>query len=411
MIDTDKKRRSTFAVLFYINRTKVRKDGLCQLLCKISIDGEAAQIGTKVSLDPKLWDPSAGRANGRSRNALEINRAIDRLTADIQAHYNHIRTELGFVSAMLVKNAVQGIAQKPRTLLALFREHNEEFGKRVGIDRTAESHASYVNSYKHLASFLHRKYGLEDIPLRHLDVKFYDTFDLYLRADCGMMQKSVHEHLYHLKKMTRRAVSQGTLRYDPYCKLHPALPARRSRHMKLEDLKTLMEKPTGRPNLDRVRDWFLFSTFTGLAYADLKRLSEKDITRSDDGTYWLHIRRQKTDTLSVVRLLDIPLRIIEKYRHERNSDKIFNLYCREYIIKLTKKLGMFYGIGDLTFHKARHNFGTHITLSMGVPIESVSRMMGHKNIATTQIYAKVTDKKVDEDMQKVSCRNEYNTLI
>lgn len=157
MIDTDKKRRSTFAVLFYINRTKVRKDGLCQLLCKISIDGEAAQIGTKVSLDPKLWDPSAGRANGRSRNALEINRAIDRLTADIQAHYNHIRTELGFVSAMLVKNAVQGIAQKPRTLLALFREHNEEFGKRVGIDRTAESHASYVNSYKHLASFLHRQ--------------------------------------------------------------------------------------------------------------------------------------------------------------------------------------------------------------------------------------------------------------
>ena len=152
MIDTDKKRRSTFAVLFYINRTKVRKDGLCQLLCKISIDGEAAQIGTKVSLDPKLWDPSAGRANGRSRNALEINRAIDRLTADIQAHYNHIRTELGFVSAMLVKNAVQGIAQKPRTLLALFREHNEEFGKRVGIDRTAESHASYVNSYKHLVN-------------------------------------------------------------------------------------------------------------------------------------------------------------------------------------------------------------------------------------------------------------------
>lgn len=411
MMDTDKKRRSTFAVLFYINRTKIRKDGLCQLLCKISIDGKAAQIGTKVLLDPNLWDPAAGRATGRSRNALEINRSIDRLTTDIQAHYNHIRTELGFVSAALVKNAVQDIAQKPRTLLALFREHNEEFGKRVGIDRTAESHASYVYSYNHLAAFLQQKYGSEDIPLHHLDANFYDAFDLYLRADCGMMQKTVHGHLYHLKKMTRRAVSQGTLRYDPYNKLHPALPARRSRHMKLEDLKRLMEKPTGRPNLDRVRDWFLFSTFTGLAYADLKRLSEKDITRSDDGTYWLHIRRQKTDTLSVVRLLDIPLRIIEKYRHERKSDKIFNLYCRDYIIKLTKKLGMFYGIGDLTFHKARHNFGTHITLSMGVPIESVSQMMGHKNIATTQIYAKVTDKKVDEDMQKVRCRNEYDTLI
>jgi len=145
---------------------------------------------------------------------------------------------------------------------------------------------------------------------------------------------------------------------------------------------------------------FIFSTFTGLAYADLKRLSDKDITQAGDGTWWIHIHRKKTDTLSSVRLLDIPLQIIEKYRGQRSGDKVFNIYARGYFILLTRELGQVYGF-DLTFHQARHNFGTHITLSLGVPIETVSRMMGHTSISTTQIYAQVTDTKVDEDMKRL----------
>ena len=215
-----------------------------------------------------------------------------------------------------------------------------------------------------------------------------------------MKPKTVHEHLYRLKKMTMRAVSQGTLRRDPYCRLHPELPKRKSRHLKLEDLKTLMSTQIDKPNLQRVRDWFIFSTFTGLAYADLKRLSVNDITQAEDGSWWIHIKRQKTDTPSVIKLFDVPLRIIEKYKHERQGDKVFNLYAREYLIKLTKELGEEYGF-YLTFHKARHNFGTHMTLSLGVPLETVSKMMGHTNITTTQIYAQVTDKKVDEDMKRL----------
>lgn len=197
-----------------------------------------------------------------------------------------------------------------------------------------------------------------------------------------------------------RAVSQGTLRRDPYCRLHPELPKRKSRHLKLEDLKTLMSTQIDKPNLQRVRDWFIFSTFTGLAYADLKRLSVNDITQAEDGSWWIHINRKKTDTPSVIKLLDVPLRIIEKYRHERQGDKVFNLYTRRYLIKLTRELGEEYGF-YLTFHKARHNFGTHMTLSLGVPLETVSKMMGHTNITTTQIYAQVTDKKVDEDMKRL----------
>ena len=173
----DIKRRSTFAVLFYINRTKVRKDGLCQLLCKVSIDAEAAQIGTKVAVDPAIWNPTTGRADGRSRNAGEVNRAIDALTEEIKAHYKRINLSLGFVTAELVKNAVKGIGQKPLTLLALFREHNEEFEKRIGIDRTKETYKCYVRSYNHLREFVQQKCGQEDVTLRSLDREFYDAYD------------------------------------------------------------------------------------------------------------------------------------------------------------------------------------------------------------------------------------------
>lgn len=393
-----RRHRSTFSVLFYINRTKVRKDGSCQLLCKVSIDSKWEQIGTKVSVNPALWNPATGRADGRSENALVVNRAIDDLTERINRHYRRIRGELGFVSAELVKNALKGIGQKPLTLLALFREHNDEFRKRVGVDRTRESWKSYLNSYNHLASFVEERMSRKDVALRSLDKEFYDSFDLYLRKSCHMKAKSVHEHLYRLKKMTMRAVNQGTLRRDPYARLHPELPKRESRHLRLDDLQTILATPVEQPNLRRVRDWFIFSTFTGLAYADLKRLCEDNVTQAADGTWWIHIRRKKTDTPSVIRLLDVPLRIIEKYRNERKDGRIFNLYARNYLIKLTKRLGKEYGI-NLTFHMARHNFGTHVTLSQGIPIETVSRMMGHKSVTTTQIYAHVTDGKVDEDMK------------
>lgn len=402
--DKKEKRRSTFAILFYINRTKIRKDGMCQLLCNISIDAESEQVGTKVSVNPSLWDSSAGRASGRSQNALQVNKSIDQLTERIKNHHKEIKDSLGFVTAELVKNALKGIAQKPLTLLKLFKEHNDEFEKRIGVDRKKEAHAQYVVTYNHLSAFIRKKYDAEDVTLRSLDLRFYEDFDLFLRADRGLQQKTVHQHLYTLKKMTKRAFNQGTLRRDPYMKLFPELPPLKSRHLKLEDLEKLMQCKLDRPNLRRARDLFVFSTFTGLCHADLTRLSEEHIEQAEDGSLWIHIKRQKTGTDSNVRLLEIPLKIMEKYCPEKTDKHIFHVYGRSYMGKLLKEIAKICGIGHISFHKARHNFGTHITLSQGVPIETVSRMMGHKNITTTQIYAKVTDKKVDEDMKRLRAR-------
>lgn len=398
------KRRSTFAILFYINRTKIRKDGMCQLLCNISIDAESEQVGTKVSVDPSLWDSTQGRAAGRSRNALQVNQAIDLLTERIKKHHKEIKDSLGFVTAELVKNALKGIAQKPLTLMKLFEEHNNEFKKRIGVDRKKEAHDLYVVSYNHLLAFIRKRYDTDDVTLRSLDLRFYEDYELFLRTDRGLQQKTVHQHLYNFKKITKRAFNQGTLRRDPYMKLFPELPPLKSRHLKLEDLEKLMQCKLDRPNLRRARDLFIFSTFTGLCHADLTKLSDEHIEQAEDGSLWIHMKRQKTGTEFNVRLLEIPLKIMEKYRPEKKDKHIFHVYDRTYMGKLLKEIAKICGTGHISFHKARHNFGTHITLSQGVPIETVSRMMGHKNIATTQIYAKVTDKKVDEDMKRLRTR-------
>lgn len=371
------KRRSTFAILFYINRTKARKDGMCQLLCKVSIDAEWEQIGTKVSVDPSVWDSSAGRAAGKSRNALEVNKAIDVLSERIKKHHKEIKDSLGFVTAELVKNALKGIAQKPLTLMKLFKEHNDEFKKRVGIDRKKEAYDAYLTSYKHLLAFLQTKYETEDVTLRSLNLNFYDAYDLFLRTDKGMQQKTVHQHLYNLKKIIRRAFNQGTIRRDPYKTLHPALPPLRSRHLKLEDLERLMQQKIDTPNLRRVRDWFVFSTFTGLCYADLKRLSDEHIVQAEDGSLCIDFNRQKTGTDFRVRLLEIPLKIIEKYRPERKGKRIFNIYSRTYFCKLVREVGKLCGIDCITFHVSRQSFATLITLEEGVPIENISRMLGY----------------------------------
>lgn len=398
------KRRSTFAIMFYINRTKIRKDGTCQVLCRVSIDSESEQIGTKMFISPSRWSTGEGRAKGRSAEAMKVNQTIGDLTDEIKAHHQRIKESLGFVTAEFVKNAVKGIAQKPVTLIKLFEEHNEEFKKRVGIDRIKATYEAYVLTCKHLRSFLAKKYQVDDVPLKSLNQNFYDDFDFYLRVDRTMKQKTIHQHLYNLKKMTTRAYHQGTLRRDPFMNFHPELPPLKSRHLLLEDLKRLMAVKIDRPNLQRVRDHFVFATFTSLPYADLKRLSEEHIKPTEDGRLMIIIKRQKTGNEIKCPIEEIPMKIMEKYKNERVNGRIFKVYTRNYMYKLIKKVGELCGIDDVTFHKARHNFGTHIGASMGLPIETIKEIMGHMNITTTQIYAKVTDKKVDEDMKKLAAR-------
>ncbi len=224
-----RKLRSTFSVMFYINRTKIKKNGMCQVLGRITVDTGIAQIGTKVEIAPERWDGKTGRAIGRSKQALLVNRTIDRLMEQAAKHYDDLVDLRGFVTAEGVKNALKGIGRRPETLLTLFEEHNEEFSKRVGVNRVKETLDHYKRTSVLLKMFLNGKYGAEDIFLRSLNLSFIESFDIYLRVERLMSQHTIAGHLINLKKIARRAVRQGTLKRDPFITFIPEQPTKKCR--------------------------------------------------------------------------------------------------------------------------------------------------------------------------------------
>jgi site-specific recombinase XerD len=400
----NKKRRSTFTVLFYVNRDKVKQNGLCPVMGRITIDTKVAQFSTKTDIDSTLWDTKTGRAIGKSNQSILVNRAIDRLTKEINKFYTEMVDRQGYVTAELVKNALYGIGRKQDMLLKLFHEHNQEFKIRVGVNRVEDTYSSYLLSYRHLFNFIRQKYDMEDIAIDKLNLNFIDAYDFYLRVDRQMTQSTIVGHLIILKKMIRRAVHQGILNRDPFVNYVAEQPEKLCRHLKSEEIDKIMQVHIESKKVCHTRDMFVFCCFTGLAYSDIRNLSQGNITKQVDGSLWISIKRQKTKGECNIRLLDIPRQIINKYQNERKSDKVFNMISLNCICKNLEKIAVLCGIEHITFHMARHNFGTHITLSQGVPIETVSRMMGHRSIATTQIYAKITNKKVNEDMKLLSER-------
>jgi site-specific recombinase XerD len=400
----NKKRRSTFTVLFYVNRGKVKQNGLCSVMGRITIDTKVAQFSTKTDIDSTLWNTKTGRAIGKTNQSILVNRVIDHLTREINKFYTEMVDRQGYVTAELVKNALNGIGRKQEMLLKLFEEHNQEFKLRVGVNRVEDTYSFYLLSYHHLFNFIRQKYGLEDIALDKLNLNFIDAYDFYLRVDRQMTQNTILGHLIVLKKMIRRAIHQGILNRDPFVNYVAEQPEKLCRHLKSEEIDKIMQVHIESKKVCHTRDMFVFCCFTGLAYSDIRNLSQGNITTQLDGSLWISIKRQKTKGECNIRLLDIPKQIIDKYQNDRKSDKVFNMISLNCICQNLEKIAVLCGIEHITFHMARHNFGTHITLSQGVPIETVSRMMGHRSIATTQIYAKITNKKVNEDMKLLSER-------
>lgn len=296
-----------------------------------------------------------------------------------------------------------GIGRKKDTLLSLFVEHNEEYAQKVGVNRTEETYSHYVVVYNHVRQFLQTHHHMEDIALKQLTHSFIEQFDFYLRTEKRHSANTIGGYTILLKKIIRRAINQGTLLRDPFADYRPEQPPQKCRHMTADELERLMATRIASKSLCHTRDMFVFATFTGISYADLCNLSISNISKSSNGTMWIHFKRQKTGSECHVRLLDIPKQIIEKYKPERKGDKIFNMVGYSSTAANLKKVAKLCGIArNITFHMARHNFGTLITLSQGVPLETVSRMMGHLGIKTTQLYAKLTNQKVNEDMNLLS---------
>lgn len=406
--------RSTFKLLFYINRQKTKKNGKCPIMGRVTVDGKMTQYATGLEIEPDLWNPETGRAlsGGKRLESLSqeerdvakrLNLHLDGLEEKAKKAYNEKVEEIGYISAELIKNVLTGKAQAKETLLALFDEHNEEYAKRVGMDRVRHSYIRYLTGRKHVANFLRYKYGMEDIPLRQLDMQLIEDFKFYLSTVLRLKIITLNDYLISLHKIARRAVKQRIIKRDPFAGYKLESVPINHRYLTSGQFTKLMgvELPTYR--LCHTRDLFVFSTFTGLGRADLANLTSGNIITEPDGSRWIHIERQKTKAECHIKLLDIPSRIIDKYKGEGKDGKLFYVpetcsLCRSLkMIADQCKLGC-----HLTFYMARHSFATLICLGNGVPIETISRMMGHSSIRTTQIYAEITNQKVSRDLVRLA---------
>jgi integrase len=304
-----------------------------------------------------------------------------------------------------VKNAFQGIASTQKTLLVLFKEMMQEFQSRVGIDRSHSTYRGYQTTYKHLGNFIKEKYKISDISFPRLDLSFIEAFEFYLRVECGLMPATAITNLIYLQKVVRSALNRNLISRPPFIGYKPEKPEVKTRSLTKEELERIISTPLESSKHCFIRDLFVFSCFTGISYSDLKKLIWKEIITEKDGSLWISASRKKTKVPFNVKLLDIPKQILKKYKGRAKADFVFRTPNINLINETLKKIAIQCEIDKhLTYHLARHSFASQICISQGVSIESVSRMLGHRDIRTTQRYAQINNEKIGNDMKQLSIR-------
>ncbi|KAA8476016.1 site-specific recombinase XerD [Arcticibacter tournemirensis] len=398
-------KKSTFKLLFYLKKNELKKNGNAPIMARITIDGTPKTFGTKLEIDPNNWDLKHGRVQGKSAQALSINKKLDNIRGRIDKIYEDMLKHEGFATAQKVKLSFLGVGVMDDAILKVFNDQNEDFKKLVEKEERAQStYNKYITVYNHLTTFIKERYHRDDMAFRELTADFIREFDFYLRYDLQSSHNTVWVYTMPVLSLVELAIKKGLIRDNPFQNYEINMEETDRGYILKEDVEKLMMCVPSHQRYELVKDLFIFSCFTGLAYADIKKLTRNNIQSFFDGHQWIISRRKKSDIASNVRLMEIPKRIIEKYQGTTRNEFIFpvptNATCNTHIGKLVEKAEIITE-HKVTFHTARHTFGT-MFLTEGVPLESLSKMMGHKNISTTQIYAKITSQKISKDMDLVT---------
>ncbi len=388
--------RSTFKVLFYTNGSK-EKNGVVPIMGRVTINGTVAQFSCKRTVPKELWDAKGNKAKGKSREAREINLALDNIKAQIIKHYQHISDREAYVTAEMVRNAYQGIGSEYETLLGAFDKDNAKFLKRVGKDRSMSSYRVMVRARNHVAAFIKSQYNRNDLSMLELTPDFIKEFSVFLGTEQGLKNSSVWMMCMWVKTIVSRAHYNGQIPRNPFVQFRINPNTKEREYLTENEIRTLLEHEFKDGTLAFTRDLFVFSCFTALSFVDIKELTTDEIM-DVNGEKWILAKRHKTGIPFQVKLLDIPLQLIKKYRPFQKDKSVFGEINYWNICKKLKKVIAECGITkSISFHCGRHSFAT-LALSKGMPIESVSRVLGHTNIKTTQVYAKIITQKLDNDL-------------
>ena len=396
--------RSTFKVLFYLKRNKKKTQSAVPLMGRITVNGTISQFSAKLTVPERLWEVRGGRAKGRSLEADRINRHLDDIRSQLDRHYRDIRDRESYVTAEKVKNAWLGFGKRYRTLLSTFRSFTDDLHGRIGVDRSKNTWYRYLATMKHLQAFLTVKYRVSDIALAELEQSFIEQFHVYLRTECNLKLTSICRYLDCLINVVKVSFNDGIMPRNPFASYRYNEPTPERAFLNEEEILTLQHAALRTKKQRMIRDLFLFSCFTGICYADLKTLAWKQFGQDTHGDWWVTGNRCKTDTQYVVKLLPAALSILERYRD--GADRVFAFMPHlNTVDRSLKRIAVLCGIDKkLTFHCARHTYATTICLMNGVSLETLSKMLGHKRITTTQTYAKVTQPMIDREVEMLKIK-------
>lgn len=396
--------RNTFKVLFYIKKNAPLRNGEVPIMSRITINGQRTQLSTRLSVPAALWDVRSGRVSGRSTTATRINEQLSGMRFHIERCYNKLFYAQSLVTPVMVKELYFGIDHRNETVLAFFRQHNEEFRQMVGISRSKTTYYKYRCVLNHLENYIHDKYRRKDLMFKELDKDFLTGFHSYITRQNDHKKNTTWIYMIALKHILMLARSKGYMTRDLFAnyKLHSEFVARN--YLSMPEINRLMRLEIEHPTLHLVRDAFIFSCFTGLSYIDIRNLTLRNIQRSNK-QLWISTTRCKTGAEVNVRLFSVPYAILLKYASISRDNRIFELPSNGWCNRCLEKIARMARIEHpVTFHSGRHTFATTITLSQGVAIETISKLLGHKNIRTTQIYATITHSKLDGEMERLSRR-------
>lgn len=395
----------TFSLLFYLKKDTRSSSKKAPIHLRITVNGKRAEQSVKRSIEPERWDAKAGRVKGNKEDARTINSHLDTIQVKINRIHSKLEDSDSVITAKKIKDLYNGIDEKKKTILEVFRYHNEMVKQQVGKDFALGTYKRFETTLKHIEEFIQLQYKLDDMFLNEIRFQFVTDLEFYLKTVKECNHNSTLKYIRNFRKIINLAVKNEWMDRDPFMKYQVKLKETKRGFLDKEELERLENKELGVERLDQVRDVFIFCCYTGLSYADIEKLSPKDISKGIDGEYWIFTERTKTGTDSNIPLLPKALEIIKKYEDNPavlNSDSILPIISNQKMNAYLKELATICEIEKhITFHMARHTFATTVTLTNGVSIETVSSMLGHKNIRTTQIYAKVVQRKVSDDMLKL----------
>ncbi len=390
------------SILFYGKKRSGKPTSLLPIYLRVTIEGQRFEVTANRFVDPAKWSSAAGKVKGSGEDARGVNQHLDFLKQRVYEYQKIILREGNPFNKETLRLKWYGLEERTHSLVEIFKQHNEQLKALIGRDCAKATYTKYQTTLDHTIAFMKWKFQKADIDITRITYSFITDFEFWLKSEKKCNHNSTIKYLRNLRKIINLCIKNGWLTKDPFFGFKMTTREVIRDILTEDELQRIITKDFNNQRLNQVRDIFVFSCFTGLAYIDAKKLKRSEIVIGIDGERWIYTQRKKTDSPTRIPLLPNVQEIMELYKDHPQclkedcllplpSNVKLNAYLKEIadLCKIDKVL---------TFHIARHTFATTVTLNNGVPIETVSKMLGHKSIKITQIYAKILDKKVSEDM-------------